>query len=67
MKSLDFSSMENVQAGALPGLGSLPIGDVLAIVTGLLNGVVTLGVGTLGGVEKLLGDLLSSVSVLNGL
>jgi hypothetical protein len=64
MKSLDFAAMENIQGGAI---GGLPIGALLAIVTGLLNGVVALGVGALSSVEALLTSLVSSLDVAGGL
>jgi hypothetical protein len=64
MKSLDFTTMENIQGGQL---GALPISALLGIVTGLLNGIVALGVGTLASVEALLTSLVSSIDIGGGL
>ena len=64
MKSLDFAAMENIQGGAL---GGLPLGSILAIVTGILNGVVALGVGALASVEALLTALVGSLDIGGGL
>lgn len=63
MKTLDLNAMENIQGGQ--GLTSgLPIADILALVTGLVSGLLALGLGTVASAEAIVTELLGSVSIL---
>lgn len=64
MKSLDLATMENIQGGQLP---NLPINDVIALVSGLISGILATGLGAVGNTETLLKDLLGSLSGIGGL
>jgi len=64
MKTLDFSAMENIQGGL--GLSGLPIGGLLTLAIGLLNTVISTGVGALGSLETSLLSLATSLQGATG-